>query len=206
MKRYISLAGAMVLGTVVANQDSKKNVSAVATKTQALELIKAEPAVTLQGTRAAIRSEFSPFRVEVKSRKSYLSPNVERNTSRFTDNTFNAPYDERHTSKYTENTFNTPGVEALSEPSYTSRRSYRVQYDINNGKEESYNNFGVHRRFDYSPEVRRFDYSPEGSFEVENRRSSSPRGVHAGYYEFSAERSFTPKGVQAGDYEFSRES
>jgi hypothetical protein len=94
MKRYVSLAGALVLGSVLAHKEKKHFKTDIAVQAQpAFEL---EHVAVLEGTRV-------PH--DVMERRSKKSPRVERQTSQYSESNHIV---ERQTSHYTENT---PDVE-----------------------------------------------------------------------------------------------
>jgi hypothetical protein len=102
MKRYVSLAGAMLIGTVVAQEKKAAFKGEVAVKTQAAELKEAPATIALEGTRPVYRSEASPFIAdEVKN-----SPAVERRDSRVSKKSPTAVVvEDRHTSRATSRAF-----------------------------------------------------------------------------------------------------
>lgn len=125
MKRYVSLAGAMLLGTVVAQEKKAAFKGEVAVKAEGVELKEAAATIALEGTKPVYRSEASPFipdeanAVERKdSRVSKKSPAVaveedrktSKDTSRATSNvTSVVDVEEREASSATSVT--TPEVE-----------------------------------------------------------------------------------------------
>ena len=95
MKRYVSLAGAMLLGTVVAQEKKAAFKGEVAVKAEAVELKEAAvatAAIALEGTKPVYRSEASPF----------MPDEVERNNSRVSKKSpAVAAEEDRRTSKVT---------------------------------------------------------------------------------------------------------
>ena len=71
MKRYVSLAGAMLLGTVVANEKVSALKSDIAAKIEAVELKEAH--VALETKKPVYRSEASPIQ-DVEIARSEASP------------------------------------------------------------------------------------------------------------------------------------
>ena len=94
MKRYVPFAGAMLVGTVVAQEKKaayKKEVAAV----------EVQAAVELKGAGAIPKTQISAI---YRSDVSGYTPDVERRSSGITNNTRNSPYVERRTSVFTDNT------------------------------------------------------------------------------------------------------
>jgi hypothetical protein len=102
MKRYVSLAGAMLLGTVVAQEKKaafKGEVAAV--KVQAAVELKGAAPIPKEEIRPIYRSDVSRYTPDVERRSSGITQNsasIERKTSVITDNTNNTPDVERRTS------------------------------------------------------------------------------------------------------------
>jgi hypothetical protein len=179
MKRYISLAGAMLLGSVVAKEKKasfKGEVAAVKAQTR----VQLKAAIPIDEIRPNYRSDVSRYTPDVERRSSgmrdssYNSPDVERRTSVFTDNktpdveidrftsgitynTENTPDVEfdRFTSGVTDNTFNTPDVERFtSGQTFNTYNSPDVMSVFENSHftDNTFNSIGVeNRRFEDSP-------------------------------------------------------
>ena len=174
MKRYVSLAGAMLVGTVVAQEKKaafKGEVAAV--KVQAAVELKGTNAVPKEEIRAIYRSDVSRYTPDVERRSSGItnntrnSPNVERRTSVFTDNTNNTPDVERRTSVYTDNS---PNVE---------RFTSGLTYNTNNTPDVEIDRFtsGITYNTENTPDVERFTsgitYNTENTPDVEFDRFTS---------------------------------
>ena len=182
MKRYVSLAGAMLVGTVVAQEKKaafKEEVAAV--NVQAAVQLKGAAAVPiLEAPKPRYRSDVSRYTPDVERRDSpitentFNSPNVERFTSAFTNNTPNV---ERITSAFTNNSNNSPNVEGKTSVdtdkssdverftdvrSYIPTSTYDVEFDRFSSVKPYYTPDVEFDRFTsaYTVKNKRFDWTP----------------------------------------------
>jgi len=179
MKRYVSLAGAMLLGSVIAQ--NKETATVTLKLSSGAELKEAEITAklmaaapkALEGTAAVYRSDVSRYTEE-----DGVSANVEA-VSRQTSKRDNTPFDVETSKGTSRGTSKAAEVAEVEE----------AEVEVEHYSEMTYNSVGFQTRFDYSPDHFTNNDDNNYSFGVESRFTYE--SANGSYYSVEVESFYT---------------